>query len=98
MLALERRFRNLNVAVALGYRIDLKLPANGREFFWHRHRQLHALLPIRFAQATAPKKAQEEFYDLATQFLAETDQFGGSLIELIALQESRDELEILIKE
>ena len=97
MLTLERQLLHLNVSVVVGYRIDLKLPPDGSEVFWEYYRRLHSLLPLRFAQVSTPEAARAEFYELATGFLAETHRRGGGLIELIAVQQSRADREILLK-
>ncbi len=95
MLALERQFASLNASVLAGYRIDLKLPPNGSDTFWEFYRQLHVLVPLRFAQAAAPELVRAEFYELATGFFDQLRCSGSSLIELIAVQQSRDELMIV---
>jgi hypothetical protein len=92
MLHLEHHVERLRASVIVGYRVDLKLPPNGSDLFWDRYRRLHSLFPLRLVEAADVDRTRDEFYRLGTESLEEVFRHGGSLIELISLQQSRDDL------
>jgi hypothetical protein len=94
MLYLETQRGKLRAKLLVGYRVDLKLPPEGSDLFWDRYRRLHVLFPLRLVEATDVDDVRREFYSLGTECIAEVHRHGGSLIELIALQQSRDDLVI----
>ncbi len=97
MLTLDEQFERLDAGVIVGYRVDLKLPPDGGRTFWDLYRRLHVLFPLRLAQGCHAPDVRDEFYRLGTEAIAKLYQQDGSLIELIALQQSRDELVVRIK-
>ena len=72
--------------------MDLKFPSNGSDLFWDRYRRLHSLFPLRLVEAADLDYTRGEFYRLGTEAFEEVYRHGGSLIELISLQQSRDDI------
>ena len=97
MLTLDEQFEKLDASIIVGYRIDLKLPPDGNATFWDLYGRLHVLFPLRLAQGCHAPDVRDEFYRFGTEAFAQLDQQGGSLIELLALQQSRDELVVRIR-
>jgi hypothetical protein len=94
MLTLDEQFKRLGASVIVGYRVDLMLPPDGGTTFWDLYRHLHVLFPRRLAQGCQVPDIRDEFYRYGTDAFAQLNQQDGSLIELIALQQSRDDLVI----
>ena len=97
MLTLDDQFEKLDASLVVGYRIDLMLPPDGTATFWDFYARLHVLFPLRLAQGCHASDVRDEFYRFGTEAFAQLDQQGGSLIELLALQQSRDELVVRVQ-
>ncbi len=97
MLTLDEQFEKLDAGIVVGYRSDLKLPPNGNTHFWDLYGRLHVLFPLRLAQGCRASDILDEFHRFGTEAFEQLDQQGGSLIELIALQQSRIELVVRIR-
>ena len=89
MLTLDDQFERLDASIVVGYRIDLKLPPDGNATFWDlygaftscfRSDWLRDVTPLIFGTSSTGLDRSD----------AQLDQQGGSLIELLALQQSRD--------
>ena len=74
----------------------MKLPPDGTATFWDLYRRLHVLFPLRLAQGGHAPDVRDEFYRSATEAIAQLYRQDGSLIELLALQQSRDDLVLRI--
>jgi hypothetical protein len=92
MLCLEYQVDRLRAKAIVGYRVDLTLPPNGSESFWDCYRRLHVLIPLRLMETADLDRTRDEFYRLATESFEDVYRQGGSLVELISLQQSRDNL------
>lgn len=94
MRGLERQFIQLNTRLIVGYRVDLMLPPDGSDVFWETYSAICTRIPELLAQGVAWEQTKAEFHDLATAGFHRVNESGGSLVELLAIQQVRDELAV----
>jgi hypothetical protein len=88
---LKGQATRVNPRLAIGYETDLYSPPNGNPQFWEIYEELHSFVPERIAASVDVATVRREFYELCTdRFRKFRDQ--GSLIELVALIQSRDQI------
>lgn len=97
MLQLQKQSAGLNAGLIVGYSVDLITPAEGSNDFWECYAEVHSLFPIRLAMRVEVTKIRDEFYALCTDKVHTLNSFGARLMELVAIQQSRDSLEIVQK-
>jgi len=85
----------LRITCALGYRTDLFQPSSASESFWDRFRDIHAFVPEQLALRTQNVIIKESFYDFCTTHLHDLNSEDAGLVELIAIQQARDDFEIV---
>lgn len=76
----------------IGYECDLMTPANGSDRFWEIYSEVHSFVPRHLASDAALEWIQRQLYDLCTIRLHELNAEDVGLIELIAIEQSRDEI------
>jgi len=76
----------------VGYECDLTTPANGSARFWDVYAELHSFVPRHLAGQAGPEWIRDQFYYLCTERFHELNQQRAGLIELIAVEQSRDEI------
>jgi hypothetical protein len=86
---------HLRTRTIFGYREYLMTPCDGTDRFWHHYTEIHSLLPALLVIGTAPSEAHRRFYDSCTSAFIDLNRCRASLIELIAVQQSRDKIERL---
>ncbi len=86
----------LRVGMIAGYYVDLMQPANGSELFWQSYGEIHCFLPEAFYPGGQTEEVRREFYKLCTRHFEYLNKNGAGLIELLAIQQSRDRLEIIV--
>ena len=74
----------------VGYEVDLITPAEGSDRFWGAYGDIHSFLPRGLAMAAEERELRAEFYSLCTRHLSELHRDGAGLIELLAVEQSRD--------
>jgi hypothetical protein len=86
---------NLKSRLLIGYEKDLISPPNGSSRFWEIYEELHSFVPHRIASKIDDVQVRIQFYELCTNRLHELKDRGslrGSLIELVAITQSRDQI------
>ncbi len=81
-----------NAKLLVGYEGDLISPANGSDQFWRIYEEVHSFVPQHFAAGAGDAWIRTEFYELCTRHIHELNRDRATLIELVAIQQSRDEL------
>ena len=76
----------------VGYYVDLKIPCDGSTRFWEVYREIHSFVPHHLAQNARNEEIRRDFYDLCTLYFHELNGPFAPLMEVIAVQESRDRL------
>jgi hypothetical protein len=76
----------------VGYAADLITPADGSGRFWERYEQVHSLVPQELAAGADEASIQKAFYDFCTTCFHVLNTTEAGLIELMAIQQSRDEI------
>ena len=76
----------------VGYAGDLISPANGSAQFWEIYQEVHSFVPQHLAARAGDAWVRTEFYDLCTRHFQRLNLDQAPLIELVAVQQSRDEL------
>ena len=76
----------------VGYECDLKTPANGSERFWEIYAETHSFVPRHLARRACRDWIRDQFYHLCTTRFHELNKQNADLMELIAIEQSRDEI------
>ena len=76
----------------VGYEGDLIAPANGSTWFWEIYEEVHSFVPHRLAAGADDAWIRNEFYELCTKRFHALNIQQAQLMELVAIQQSRDEL------
>jgi hypothetical protein len=79
----------------VGYRIDLCTPADGSERFWQIYQEIHSFVPGQLARSGQEERIRRDYYDLCTVRFHELNATEANLMEIIAVQQSRDYLAFL---
>jgi len=76
----------------VGYEIDLYSPANGSAQFWRIYEEVHSFVPRHLAARADDEWVRREFYELCTKHFHKLNLDQAPLMELVAVQQSRDKL------
>ncbi len=76
----------------VGYESDLITPANGSIQFWEIYKRVHSFVPQHLAASADEGWIRSQFYELCTACFHELNTREARLIELVAVQQSRDEI------
>ena len=76
----------------VGYEVDLISPANGSNEFWGIYAEVHSFVPQHLAAGADKERVRREFYELCTKHLHKLNVDQAPLMEVIAVQQSRDAL------
>jgi len=76
----------------IGYEGDLITPANGSVRFWEIYRDVHSFIPRELAAGTDDSRIRHEFSEVCTRCLHELYKHQAGLIELVAIQQSGNEV------
>jgi hypothetical protein len=76
----------------VGYAGDLISPVNGSAQFWEIYQEVHSFVPQHLAARADDAWVRTEFYELCTRHFHKLNLDQAPLIELVAVQQSRDEL------
>lgn len=76
----------------IGYEGDLITPADGSIRFWDMYGEVHSFVAQHLAAGTDDSWIRREFYEVCTRCFHELDKHQAGLIELVAIQQSRDEV------
>ena len=85
----------LGLACAMGYSIDLFQPDTADDDFWTRFKEVHAFVARGIVQRVGHEELKRQFYEFCTFHLHALNDAGAGLIELIAIEQARDDFEIL---
>jgi hypothetical protein len=83
----------LNARLLVGYECDLMTPANGSSRFWEVYEDIHCFVAQNLAVGANEAWIERQFYELCTKYVHELDDSEAGLVELIAIQQSRDEIQ-----
>jgi hypothetical protein len=86
---------DLNARLLVGYEVDLITPASGSERFWEMYEAMHGFVARHLAAGADQAWIRLEFYELCTGYFHELHAQQAGLVELIAVQQSRDEIVFL---
>ena len=90
MCWLSNQAADLKARLLVGYEIDLITPANGSTRFWEMYEGVHCFVAQQLAAEADQTWIRNEFYELCTRYVHELDTRQAGLVELIAVQQSRD--------
>ena len=93
---LADQMSELRARLLVGYRIDLVTPPLGTNDFWTYYRDTHSFIPTQLLVGRATTAIRLEFYDLCTGYFHDLNRSNAGLIELIAVQQSRDDVEFIV--
>jgi len=80
------------VRLLVGYATDLVTPANGSGRFWELYEGVHSLVPYHLVRGADQVWIRQDFYEFCTSCFDELNSYQAGLIELVAIQQSRDEI------
>jgi hypothetical protein len=95
MVFLSHNGGALGLVCAMGYRIDLFQPYSADEDYWVRFNEVHAFVAREIVQKASHEEIKRRFYELCTFHLHALNKAGAGLIELITMEQARDDFEIL---
>lgn len=95
MVWLESLAGILRARAIFAYRVDLITPPYGSDRFWNHYNEIHSLLAALLASGMDPVESNLRFYDACTSAFQDLHHCNASLIELIAVLQSRDKMERL---
>jgi len=82
----------LKARLLVGYQRDLITPANGSRRFWEVYEAVHCFVPRHLAAGDDEAWIRREFYEVCTRYEHELNGHQAGLVELIAVQQSRDDI------
>jgi hypothetical protein len=95
MCWLSGQARELKARLLVGWECDLKTPANGSDRFWEVYAGVHCFLPKRLATGADDAMIRRDYYEFCTRYIHELNARDARLMEIIAVQESRDDIVFL---
>lgn len=95
MIWLRGHFARLRLRALFAYDQDLITPHEGSVEFWRAYREIHCFVPIHVARGWSIAEIRLAFYSICTEEIDAAYKSGGGLVELIALEQSRDGLRVL---
>ena len=88
---LKDQATRLKSRLLVGYETDLYSPPNGSARFWEIYEELHSFVPQRITEKVDDAQVHRQFYELCTNRFHEL-RGSPSLIELVAITQSRDRI------
>lgn len=93
-LWLSQHKSSLNTGKIFGYSEDIIIPNSDNPEFWKHYEHIHSYIPLQLMHGRGHDDIKRDFFQECTDIFDSLSDNEGGLMELMAVQQARDGLEI----